>query len=126
MRYVIIIAVVLILTACLKLPVETPTPESGVIMYTCGIDRCRGSSTYGELILPAGINVWEHPAPNRGKILRSLSHNQKVSVVEERKIHSRPGGTWYRLWNGGWLDDYFVTTLPCEPNLEEYTYPSCD
>jgi hypothetical protein len=114
---------ILILVACLKLP----TPEAtGHTMYVCGYDRCRDSDAYGEMILESGINVWRRPDPDRGGVFRTASQGDKVIVTEERRVSDGPGGLWYRLADGGWIDDYFLTGVPCGPhNLDRNSFKNC-
>lgn len=116
-------------------PAETPEAEAvvptesepqGRTMYVCGYDRCRDSGEYGNLIFEAGINVWNNPDPDRGGAHHQVAHQDEVTVVGEKRVNDGPGGLWYELEGGGWIDDLWLTDAPCNPdNLSEYTFASC-
>lgn len=104
--------------------VETEVVEEIVAktMFVCGIDRCELSGAYGELIFTTGINVWENPDPNRGKVIRELDHLQGVTVLVERRVREDPGGLWFQLEGGGWMSDLWLTDEACTTsNLEQYS-----
>ena len=99
---------------------------SGLVMYFCGIDRCRDSGEYGELVFRTGISVWNAPAPNRGGVRRTAKHHDKAEVTDQRRVSSGPGGLWYELKGGGWVNDYWLTTAPCTPdNLADFSFTDC-
>ena len=57
----------------------------------------------------------------------TVAHGDKVIVTEERRVSNRPGGLWYHLADGGWVDDYFITAEPCGThNLEQNSFKSCE
>lgn len=108
-------------------PANTPMPPTATpkkeVMYVCGYDRCTVSGAYGELVLTEGINVWSGPDPNRGAVHHQVKHGQKVVVIEIKSVDNR---TWYRLEDGGWLSDLWLTKQPCtQENLEEYSLDDC-
>ena len=95
-------------------------------MYFCGIDRCRDSGEYGELVFRTGINVWNGPDPSRGGVRRRAKHHEEVQVIGQRRVSSGPGGLWYELKGGGWVNDYWLTTAPCTPdNLADFSFTDC-
>jgi len=99
---------------------------AGEIMYACGIDRCKDSGEYGKLIYASGINVWEIPGPNRKVVNRQLNHLQEVTVLLERRLNDGPGGLWYGLSGGGWINDLWLTEKPCNyGNIEKDSFKDC-
>jgi hypothetical protein len=57
---------------------------------------------------------------------RQASHQERVVVVQQRRINEGPGGLWFELEDGGWTNDYWLTDQPCnEDNLEEYSFTDC-
>jgi len=95
-------------------------------MYVCGMDRCVMSGAYGELLFVSGINVWENPDPNRGKVIRTLDHLQAVTVLIERRVSDGSGGLWYQPEGGGWINDLWLTEEACTTsNLEQYSLDDC-
>ena len=95
-------------------------------MHVCGMDRCRDSDDYGRVIFFTGINVWTNPDPNRGGIHHQLAYFDEVTVINERRVSAGPGGLWYELAEGGWMDDYWLTDTPCDAgNLQEYSFTDC-
>lgn len=104
----------------------TPTAVPAIIMYVCGIDRCHDSGEYGQLIYRTNIPVWNHPDPDRGGLNRQASHQQKVTVLQELRVNEGPGGLWYELADGGWINDLWLTEEPCtQANLEQYSFHDC-
>ena len=105
----------------MPLPTDTPTPQSRVL-YFCGIDRCRDSGEYGQLVFPTGINVWNNPDPDRGGVKRKANHHEQATVIQERRVGELPGGLWFELTDGGWTNDLWLTEVPCtEENLDEFS-----
>ena len=90
-------------------------------MYVCAIDRQRSSPAYGQqVIVGRRINVWLRPDPERIGIHHKMRHGMRVTVVEEHRVHDRHGGLWYRLKEGGWMNDMWLTEKPCtNETLEE-------
>ena len=106
-------------------PTATPRPRATavpeVVMYFCGIDRCRDSGTFGELLFESGINVWENPEPNRGKVAWKATNGQRVVVMETKRVGEGAGGMWYRLKQGGWTNGIWLTEEPCtKDNWQRY------
>jgi hypothetical protein len=117
-------------------PAETPQaqpvapseeePQGRTIMYVCGYDRCPDSGEYGNLVFEVGINVWNNPDPDRGGVHHQVAHQDEVVVIGEKRVDDGPGGLWYELEGGGWVNDLWLTDAPCNPdNLSEYTFASC-
>jgi len=107
-----------------KAPQATPTHERA--MYFCGIDHCRDSGEYGQLIFETGINVWQNPDPDRGSRVRRVNHHDRAVVLQEKRVNPGPGGLWYELKGGGWTNDLWLTPEPCtEANLEQYSFEDC-
>lgn len=103
---------------------ETSPPER--TFYFCGISRCRDSGTYGEMVLPTGINVWKGPDPERIGIHHTASHGDKAVVIREARVNDGPGGLWFELKGGGWTNDLHVTDKICTfDNLEQYSFTDC-
>ena len=95
-------------------------------MYFCGIDRCRDSGDYGKLVFSTGINVWRGPDPSRGGVRHTAKHHDEVMIIDKRRVSSGPGGLWYELKGGGWVNDLWLTTAPCtRDNLAEFSYTDC-
>ena len=95
-------------------------------MYFCGVDRCKDSGEYGQLIFLDNINVWNGPEPNRGGVRRTAGHGEQATVVEERRVEDGPGGLWYRLSDGGWTNDLWLTDARCSTsNIESYSFTDC-
>ena len=106
--------------------VPEPADKPERAMYFCGIDRCRDSDYYGQLLVQDKINVWSGPDPDRGAVKRQAKHQEKVLVVQERRISEGPGGLWFELKGGGWANDFWLTEEPCdEGNLEQYSFTAC-
>jgi len=96
------------------------------VMYVCGFDRCKDSGEYGKLVYHSGINVWENPDPNRGGIERQLVHLQKVSLLDVRRVSAGPGGLWFRLSGGGWINDLWLTNTKCRADeIEIHSFTDC-
>ncbi len=108
------------------LPIIEPTLQPIYrTMYVCGYSRCRDSDAYGEFILETS-NVWNNPDPDRGGVHHLASHGEKVIVVSERRVDGGPGGLWYELEGGGWIDDLHVTDVLCSSaNLDELSFSDC-
>ena len=103
-----------------------PTDKPKRVMYFCGIDRCRDSGAYGQLLFQDKINVWSGPDPDRGAVKRQAKHQEKVLVVQERRVSEGPGSLWFELEDGGWANDFWLTEEPCdEGNLEQYSFTAC-
>ena len=99
---------------------------AGDIMYFCGYDRCKDSGEYGNLIFETGINVWNNPGPDRGGVHHRANHHERVSVVDQKRVNDGPGGLWYKLADGGWTNDLWLTEEKCtRGNLEEYSFTDC-
>ena len=112
------------------LPSPTATTPATAIplttMYVCGYDRCRDSDAYGDLSFETGISVWENPEPDRGEVVRELVHGDEVQVIAKKRIYDGPGGLWYQLEGGGWIDNMWITELLCTPgNLPELSFDRC-
>ena len=104
-------------------PTATPTGET---MYVCGYDTCRDSGEYGDLLYSTGINAWNNPDPDRGGVKRQLRNGQQVTVIEQKRVYSGPGGLWYKLRDGGWISDFWLTETVCTPeNLAGYSFKDC-
>lgn len=102
------------------------TPQPATTKYVCGIDRCRDSGLYGDLDFPDGINIWNNPDPNRGGVHHKASHGDQVLITSERRVSEGPGGLWYRLQDGGWTNDLWLTDQICTPeNLPQYSFANC-
>jgi len=115
------LALVVLCPACAE-----PTEPAGRVMYFCGYDTCKDSGEYGDMIFETGINVWSNPDPDRGGVHHQASHHDKVMVVEEKRVNEGPGGLWYRLADGGWTNDFWLTEEPCtSENLEQYSFADC-
>ena len=105
---------------------STSRATASETMYFCGIDLCRDSGEYGKLLFSTGINVWKAPAPNRGSVKRRAEHHEEVQVIDKRRVSSGPGGLWYELKGGGWVNDYWLTAKPCaNDNLAEISFADC-
>ncbi len=108
---------------------ETSTlPPEPVLreLYFCGIDRCRDSGEYSQLIFENGINIWNGPEPNRGGVHSQANHLQMAFIVEERRVNDGPGGLWFRLESGGWTNDLWLTEEKCtSSNLVDYSFTDC-
>ena len=99
---------------------------TGRTMYFCGIDRCKNSGEYGELILVTGINVWRYPGPNRGRVEWKATNGQRVTVLETRRVGAKPGELWYRLEKGGWANDLWLTDARCtKDNYQKHALDDC-
>lgn len=106
--------------------VEEVEEVAGEIMYVCGIDRCKDSGEYGKLIYASGINVRENTDPSRGEVIGKLNHQQLVIVQAERITAKSPGGLWYFVKGGGWINDLWLTEKPCNfGNIEKYSFKDC-
>ena len=104
----------------------TDPPPAGRTMYVCGYDRCRDSGEYSKLTFPTGINVWNNPDPDRGGVHHKVSNGDQVTVIEEKRVYEGPGGLWYKLQGGGWIDDLWLTEQPCNAdNLPDYSFTDC-
>lgn len=128
-RYLSIVVAVLALAALVAgcgAQGSTPTRVPEQVMYFCGYDRCRASGEYGKLTFKTGISVWNGPEPNRGGRHHTVSHGHRVTVVETKRATAGSGGLWFRLKEGGWTNDLWLTESPCTPdNLEQYSLPDC-
>lgn len=101
-------------------------PASTKTMYACGYDRCKDSGEYGTIIYQTGINVWNNPDPNRGGVHHQLNHGNRVQIVNQRRVDGGPGGLWYQLDGGGWINDLWVTEQQCNVgNLAANTFTDC-
>lgn len=119
-----LVCISLILIACGIKP--TPTIAPIAAMYACGIDRCRNSGSYGQRVAESGINIWNHPDPDRQGIHHQIWHTKRVEIIGKTHINLDPGGTWYQLQEGGWISDLWLTETQCtRENLEQYTIPDC-
>jgi hypothetical protein len=95
-------------------------------MVVCGYDRCQDSSEYGQLSFESGISVWENPEPDRGDVHHELSHGDEVQVVAKKQVYDGPGGLWYELAGGGWINDMWLTEQQCTAdNLPEFSFERC-
>lgn len=107
-------------------PTSQTAPIGERVMYFCGFDRCKGSGSYGELIFETGINVWNNPDPDRGGVHHQANHQDRATVIGEKRVSEGSGGLWYQLEGGGWTNDLWLTEEPCtENNLAEYTLDDC-
>ena len=106
-------------------PTATLTPSMSKEMWVCGYDRCRESGLYGKLEFREA-NVWANPDPNRGRVLRKLKHNDHLFVVNQMVVTDCPGGTWYQLEDGGWMNDFWLTDRLCNlANVPELSFKNC-
>ncbi len=128
---VILVLLALILVLCLvcnssDTTTTTTTAPAGRTMYFCGYDRCKDSGEYGQVTFSSGINIWNGPDPNRGGVLRTAKHREKVTVVQEQRVSTGPGGLWYKLSGGGWTNDLWLTDDLCGAgNLERLSFSDC-
>jgi hypothetical protein len=103
-----------------KAAAATPMPET--VTYFCGIDRCKGSGEYGQMIFETGITIWENHDPDGGARLRYANHRDRAVIVNEVVLGDGVGEHWYELKDGGWTNGLWLTEEPCTPeNLEKYT-----
>jgi hypothetical protein len=132
------LAAILLVVACAPTPAAeqaamgqvvraSPTPLGEPrLMFFCGIDRCRNSGEYGELVSPTRINVWNSPEPDRGGVRYHAAHHERATVIRELRVQEGPGGLWFELEGGGWTNDLWLTPEPCtDDNLEEYSFGGC-
>lgn len=121
-----IIAVSVISRSANRKDTTTYSSSTGKAMYFCGYDRCQDSGEYGQLIFKTGINIWNAPDPNRGGVRNQANHGDQVSVIDEKRVSEGPGGLWYKLKQGGWVNDLWLTDRTCtKSNLEEFTFKNC-
>jgi hypothetical protein len=96
------------------------------VLYICGYDRCKDSGEYGTLILETGINVWNNPDPDRGGVHHQLAHQDQLVIVQTQQVHDGPGGLWFELEGGGWINDLWLTQELCtEENLPQHALDGC-
>jgi hypothetical protein len=96
------------------------------VLYICGHDRCKDSGEYGTLIFETGINVWNNPDPDRGGVHHQLAHQDQVVILQTQQVHDGPGGLWFELEGGGWINDLWLTQELCtEENLPQYALDGC-
>jgi hypothetical protein len=99
---------------------------SGQMMYVCGYERCWDSDFYSELIYETGIPVWAVPDPEDERVHHAVSHHDEAQIVDVVRLWEAPGGLWFRLEEGGWLSEFWLTEVRCVPdNLIEYRFMGC-
>lgn len=83
--------------------------------WITGIDRCQGSVTFGELIQPDAIPLWEGWGTDRGNIVGRLKHDTAVSVLEARR-HTDGTITYYKVRTEaglqGWVSEEVIQFQP--------------
>lgn len=98
-------------------------PKQITSMYVCGYSRCTNSGDYGELVFTEGINVWNNHDPDRGGVHHQVKHGDRVGVESSTVIDSR---RWYKLIDGGWINDLWLTDKQCTPdNLDQLSMDDC-
>jgi len=124
--FVILISVCLIVYGISKIATPKKSPNDATptkVMYVCGYDLCKSSGGYGEIALTEGINVWNHPDPNRGGVHHQVKAGDRVVIIDVTHVDGR---TWYELEDGGWLSDLWLTKQKCTPdNIGDFTLNDC-
>ncbi len=95
--------------------------------WATGIETCTNSSSFGELVLPDHINVWNGPGDNRKRIVGTLSHSQEVQILDQRQDKDMDDDRLYykiRTADGleGWLGHDF---LQFKPTYEGFIAENC-
>ena len=129
---IILFLLAIIIIGCIIVTMQDTSSDqqsqstTGKTMYFCGYDRCRDSGGDGQVISQTCINVWNNPDPNRGGVHHQGSQGNSVKVIREKRVDPGPGGLWYELEGGGWINDLWLTDKHCGSyNLEDYSFTDC-
>lgn len=116
------LAVVIIFCVLLAVWAESstkvdPAADHG---WITGIERCTASPSYGELVLPDNINLWQDWGKDRGNAITTLKHGESVMVLDARR-DTNPDIVYYRIQTEsgikGWISELFMQFQPLEEGI---------